>query len=189
MRRFLCASCSILVLLTGCGGGGTAGGSGRDLNLALDGEPAGRHAGIYLAVARGYDRALGVTLRIGREPADVRLTARAALNAERDIAVMAILPGRLYLTTDRVTLDEREDDVRAAVEALQRGYEESIVDPESAVATMIADDPELDPKRLERELDAAAPGFKRGGRDFGVIDPKGLPPGVFDRSLVKPSDR
>ena len=189
MRRFLCASFLGLVLLTGCGGGGTAGGSGRDLNLALDGAPAGRHAGIYIAVARGYDRALGVTLRIGRDPADVRLTDRKALNTERDIAVMAILPGRLYLTTDRITLDERKDDVRAAVEALQRGYEESIVDPESAVATMVADDPSLDRVRLERELDLVAPRFKRGGRDFGVIDAKGLPPGAFDRSLVAPSDR
>jgi ABC-type nitrate/sulfonate/bicarbonate transport system substrate-binding protein len=189
MRGFLCAGLLIALLLAGCGATGVGGGSGRDLNLALDGAPAGKHAGVYLAVARGYDRALGVTLRIGREPADVRLTERGKLHPERDVAVMALLPGELYLTTDRITLDERRDDVRGAVEALQRGYEESIVDPESAVATMTAEDPALDRVRLEKELDDAAPGFKRGASEFGAIDAKGLAPGTFDRSLVGPSDR
>lgn len=179
-----------LLLLAACGGaGGSGAGSGRDLRLALDGEPAGRHAGIYLASARGYDRAAGVTLRIGQEPSDVRLVPRSGLDRERDVAVMAILQGELFLTTDRVTLDEREDDVRAAVEALQRGYGETIVDPESAVATMLAADPELDAARLTRELDEAAPRFKAGGREVGVLDPAKLPPGTAEPSFVRPADR
>lgn len=188
MRRFLYAGLSIFLLLAGCGGGGTAGGSGRDLNLALDETPDGKHAGIYLASARAYDKALGVTLRIGREPPDLRLVGVAAMDPEQTVAVMAIQPGDLYLATDRVTLDERRDDVRAAVEAIQRGYEESLVDPESAVSIMV-DAEGLDRQRLAEQLEAASPTFKRGERDFGVIDPQALSPGTFDDSLVSPSDR
>ena len=188
MRRILAALLPAAVLLLGCGGGGPAGGSGRDLNLSLDGPPAGRHAGIYLATARGYDRALGVTLRVGREPSDLRLVRVTDLAPEKNVAVMAILPGDLYVAVDQVILDERRDDVRAALEAIQRGYEETVVDPESAAGAMV-DAEGLDRVALLQELDAIAPRFKAGGRDFGVLDPAGLPRGAFDTSLVRPSDR
>ena len=188
MRRVLSALLTALVLLAGCGGGGTPGGSGREMRLALDGPPAGVHAGIYLAVSRGYDRAAGVTLRIGQDPPDVRLVRRAELDPDRAVAVMAILKGELFLTTDRVTLDERPDDVRAVIEAIQRGYEETVVDPESAVAAVVAAE-NLDRRRLERELEAAAPRFRAGAAEFGEIDPAGLPRGTYDTSLVAPSDR
>ena len=187
MRRFLSAVLPAVVLLAGCGGG-AGGGSGRDLNLALEAAPAAHHAGIYLAAARGYDRAVGVTLRIGGDPPDARLVGITQLDSQRNIAVMALLPGEFYLATDRVTLDERRDDVRAAVEALQRGYEEAIVDPESAVAAM-ADAEGLDRAQLLSDLDRIAPGFKRGGRDFGLLDAGELEPGTFDASLAVPSDR
>src|SRR5688500_1873620 len=164
MLRILFAMLPAAALLAACGGSGQSGGSGGDLGLALDGQPHGRHAGIYLAVARGYDRALGVTLRVGKEPSHLRVVPRARLHPERDVAIMALQPGKLYLTTDRLTLDERRDDVRAAVEALVRGYEETIVDPESAVATMVEAEG-LDRVRLEEELSRVAPSFKAGGRD------------------------
>jgi ABC-type nitrate/sulfonate/bicarbonate transport system substrate-binding protein len=178
---------SLALVLTGCGGG-TGGGSGRDLNLALDAAPAARHAGIYLALARGYDRSVGTTLRLDREPPDLRIAGIGDLDPERRIAVMAVLPGELYLTTDRVILDERRDDVRAAVEALQRGYEETIVDPESAVAAMV-DAEGLDRARLLEELDEVSPRFKAGARDFGVLDTAKLPKGAFDASLARPNER
>lgn len=187
MRRFLCVLLPALVL-AGCGGGGAAAGSGRDLNLDLGGRPAAEHAGIHLAVSRAYDRAVGVALQLGREPADLRLARRDELDPERAVAVMAILPGELYLAADRVILDERRNDVRAAVEALQRGYEETIVDPESAVAAMVAATG-ADRATLLRELDEIEPRFKRGARDFGFVDASELPPGTADATLVAPSDR
>lgn len=188
MRRLLAALLPAAALMLGCGGSGPAGGSGRDLNLTLDGRPAGRHAGIYLATARGYDRALGVTLRVGREPSDLRLLDVDELDPQKNVAVMAILPGDLYVAVDRVILDERRDDVRSALEAIQRGYEETVIDPESAASAMV-DAEGLDRVALLEQIDAIAPRFKAGGRDFGVLDPKGLPKGAFDASLVRPSDR
>ena len=187
MRTFLFAVLPAVAMLAGCGGGGPGGGSGRDLNLALDGQPAARHAGVYLALARGYDQAVGVTLRLGREPVDIRLATTEELDREQRVAVMALLPGELYLATDRVTLDERRDDVRAAVEALQRGYEETIVDPESAVGAMV-DAEGLERAPLLEELDRVAPRFKAGGRSFGMFDPAKLPPGTAD-PLAVPKDR
>ena len=188
MRRFLSALLPAALLLAACGGGGTAGGSGRDLNLDLGGPAAAEHAGIHLAISRGYDRAVGVTLRLDREPADVLLVGEDGLDRDRAVAVMAVLPGELYLAADRVILDERRDDVRAAVEALQRGYEETIVDPESAVAAMV-EAGAGERVELMRELEAVAPKFKRGAREFGFVDASGLPPGTADASLVAPSDR
>ena len=182
MRRFLAA---LLLLLAGCGGSGTGAGSGRELRLALDGEPGGRHAGVYLAMARGYDTAAGTQLTL-REPPDVRLVPRAELDREQAVAVMAVLQGELFLATDRVTLDEREEDVRAAVEALQRGYEEAIVDPEGAVAAMVAAGAgERAP--LLAELDRVAPQFKRGAENFGEL--RGVPAELAARGFVRPSDR
>ena len=188
MRRLLSAILLLAALLAACGGGGSAGGTGRDLNLELDGAPAARHAGVYLAVSRGYDRALGVTLRIGREPAEIRLVPLAQLDPKRRVAVMAVLPGELYLAVDRFLLDERRDDVAAAVEALQRGYEETIADPESAVAALVEAE-KLDRARLLGELDELAPRFRAGGRDFGVLDTGRLPEGAYDASLALPRER
>ena len=188
MRRFLSAVLPALLLLAACGGGGTAGGSGRDLNLDLPAPAAAEHAGIHLAMARGYDRAVGVTLRLARDPADVSLTRREDLDPDRAVAVMAVLPGELYLAADRVILDERRDDVRAAVEAIQRGYEETIVDPESAVAAMV-EAGAGERTALLAELEDVAPRFKAGAREFGFVDASKLPPGTADASLVGPSDR
>lgn len=188
MRKLLYGWLAAAMLLGGCGGGGPGGGSGRELNLALDGRPGARHAGLYLALARGYDRALGVTLRTDREPADVRLVPLGELDPQEDVAVMAVLPGELYLAADRVILDERRDDVRAAVEALQRGYEETIVDPESAVAAMV-DAEGLDRERLLERLGEISPRFRAGARDFGVLDADRLPRGAYDATLARPSDR
>ena len=188
MRRILSALLPWALLLAACGGGGTGGGSGRELNLDLGGRPGAEHAGVYLAVARGYDRAVGVTLRLDDDPPDILLTGEDGLDRDKAVAVMAVLPGELYLAADRVILDERRDDVRAAVEALQRGYEETIVDPESAVGAIV-EAGAGDRKALLAELDRISPRFKRGAREFGFVDASKLPPGTADPTLVRPSDR
>jgi putative hydroxymethylpyrimidine transport system substrate-binding protein len=51
----------------GCGGGGDTDRPNADATLILDFTPNAVHAGIYSAVARGYDEAEGVNLRV-REP-------------------------------------------------------------------------------------------------------------------------
>ncbi len=81
MRRFLSAVLPLALLLAGCGGG-NAGGSGRDLNLDLGGLAKAEHAGIHLALARGYDRAVGVSLRLDREPADLLVTGVDGLSRD-----------------------------------------------------------------------------------------------------------
>ena len=188
MRRILSALLPAALLLAACGGGGTAAGSGRDLNLDLGGPAAAEHAGIHLAVARGYDDAVGVALRLDREPKDLQLTGAGGLDPDRAVAVMAILPGELYLAADPVILDERRDDVRAAVEAIQRGYEETIVDPDSAVLALV-DAGAGERAQLLAELEEVAPKFKRGAREFGFVDASKLPPGTADTTLVRESDR
>jgi ABC-type nitrate/sulfonate/bicarbonate transport system substrate-binding protein len=192
MRGFLCAMLAAALVLAGCAGGsGQGAGSGRELTLMLDRAPEGVHAGIYLAAARGYDSAAGVDLRIrppGEDPADLRLLGIGTLKASGLIAVMAITRDELLLATDRTTLDERRDDVRGAVEALQRGYEETIVDPESAVATMVAAEG-LDRETVAAQLDAVAPKFKAGERYVGALDPSKLPDGRYDTSLVGARER
>jgi len=69
MRRIL----AVLLLLaaaaaaSGCGSGGAGGGASateRTAALVLDFTPNAVHAGIYTALARGYDRAAGVRLKI-----------------------------------------------------------------------------------------------------------------------------
>src|SRR5918912_2469518 len=53
-----------LLTLVACGGGGGAQGGPGAATLLLDFTPNAAHAGIYLATARGYDRAEGVRLRV-----------------------------------------------------------------------------------------------------------------------------
>ena len=113
----------------------------------------------------------------------------------------------LVLTVTRETLEDHPSLVKAAIRALQRGYGEAQTDPESAVATMVAEEPELDADALAAEFDAVAPAFTAGARDFGQLRPAVLEawadwdvefgilderPAIgeaFDTSLVGPTDR
>jgi ABC-type nitrate/sulfonate/bicarbonate transport system substrate-binding protein len=63
VRRALLTSVLAAAALCGCGG---SGGSSRpaDATLVLDFTPNAVHAGIYAAIARGYDREAGVRLRV-----------------------------------------------------------------------------------------------------------------------------
>jgi ABC-type nitrate/sulfonate/bicarbonate transport system substrate-binding protein len=113
----------------------------------------------------------------------------------------------LVLCVTRQTLDEREPLVRAAIRALQRGYTEAQIDPESAVATLQGAERGLDEAALAAQLDAVAPAFTAGARAYGELRPEVLrrwarwdvefgildePPDVgaaFDTTLVSPLSR
>jgi putative hydroxymethylpyrimidine transport system substrate-binding protein len=77
----------------------------------------------------------------------------------------------LVLCVTRATLEDDAPVVRATIRALQRGYGEVQRDPESAVATMAAAEPGLDPQALKAQLDAVAPAFTAGAPAFGALRP------------------
>ncbi len=66
MRCKLLVSLTLAVVLAlcGCGAAKVDRAPNRAAALLLDFQPNAVHAGIYMAVARGYDQALGVTLRV-----------------------------------------------------------------------------------------------------------------------------
>ncbi|HWT21904.1 MAG TPA: ABC transporter substrate-binding protein [Solirubrobacteraceae bacterium] len=77
----------------------------------------------------------------------------------------------LVLCVTRQTLDERRSLVRATIRALQRGYREAQIDPESAVQAMVEAVRGLDRDQLSAELDAVAPAWTAGARAFGQLRP------------------
>jgi ABC-type nitrate/sulfonate/bicarbonate transport system substrate-binding protein len=173
------------VLISGCGG--TSGGDrpNEDATLLLDSAPSAVHAGIYLATERGYDEAEGVTLEVRRPGAavaklrdgradfailDVRDLARARERGADIVGVYAVLqrPRGPVLCVTRTTLEDRRPLVRAAIRALQRGYAQAQVEPDSAVAAL------LEPARADRaelaaQLDAVSPSFTSGARAPGEL--------------------
>jgi putative hydroxymethylpyrimidine transport system substrate-binding protein len=70
-------------------------------------------------------------------------------------------PG-LVLAATRQTIDERAPAVRAAIRALQRGYQQAQADPESAVTAIPAPD-------AAAQLDAVAPAFTAGAQGVGQL--------------------
>jgi ABC-type nitrate/sulfonate/bicarbonate transport system substrate-binding protein len=80
----------------------------------------------------------------------------------------------LVLCVTRQTLVERRSVVRATIRALQRGYREAQVDPESAVEAMLAAEPALDRAALAAQLDAVGPAWTAGARAFGELRPAAL---------------
>jgi putative hydroxymethylpyrimidine transport system substrate-binding protein len=80
----------------------------------------------------------------------------------------------LVLVVARRTLDENPDLVRSVIRAMQRGYVETIKDPESAVTAMTDEVRDLERGVLEDQLDAVAPAFFAGERDYGRLVPSRL---------------
>ncbi len=74
------------VLLLGCGG---SGGGLPSATLVLDFTPNAVHAGIYSALARGYDRASGVRLGV-QEPSSSTDSVKLLLSGRADFAVLDI---------------------------------------------------------------------------------------------------
>ena len=70
----------------------------------------------------------------------------------------------LVLTVTRETLQDRPAEVRATVEALVRGYERTLVDPEGAAGTLIDATEGLSRDMVLAQLQAVQPAFRAGGR-------------------------
>jgi ABC-type nitrate/sulfonate/bicarbonate transport system substrate-binding protein len=326
MRRLLLVAAALACLAAGCGSETGEDRPGKEATLLLDFTPNAVHAGVYMAVDRGFDDAEGVSLTVrkpgastdalkllgsgradmaildihdlglarqagedvvgvmaivqrplaavmaqpgiaspadlegkragvtglpsddavlrsvvagaGGDPDEVDLTtigfravpallagrvdaATAFWNVE-GVALKAEKPGiqefrvddfgapaypELVLTVTRDTLDDDAPLVRAAIRALQRGYGEAQTDPESAVATMVADEPELDAEQLTAQFDAVAPAFTAGASaygelrrpvlerwadwdvEFGILDERPDVDAAFDTTLVGPTGR
>jgi ABC-type nitrate/sulfonate/bicarbonate transport system substrate-binding protein len=198
------------IALAGCGG--TSEQTANDVTLALA-RPGAVHAGVYLAVQRGFDSALGATIhpQVTHDPVRALETARAGLAVidvhdlaiarahGRDIVgVMAIVqrpePGlrpprllratqrargapvypELVLATLRSTLTDSAGTVRAAVSALQRGYREAYIDPDSAVQALVSAVPSLKGAKVAADLDRLGPDFQGDLPTYGELDPARL---------------
>jgi ABC-type nitrate/sulfonate/bicarbonate transport system substrate-binding protein len=84
MRRFPLLLAATMAL-AGCGASGSDR-SGQDVTLAIGGAPGAQHAGLYLAVQRGFDEAEGVTFH----PTPVSDPAGALASGRAGMAVMDI---------------------------------------------------------------------------------------------------
>ena len=188
MRIALIAALAGL-LISGCGGVSGSDRPDEDATLLLDSKPAAVHAGISLATERGYDEAEGVTLEVrapGRSADPVRQLrdgradfailrleelAAASRRGSEIVGVYAVvqpLP-RLVLCVTRTTLEDRRPLVRAAIRALQRGYAQAQVEPDSAVAALQAQARGADREQLAAQLDAVSPSFTAGARAPGEL--------------------
>jgi putative hydroxymethylpyrimidine transport system substrate-binding protein len=76
----------------------------------------------------------------------------------------------LVLTVTRDTLDDRASLVDAVVAALQRGYREALLDPESAITALTDEVPDLDRGQVRRQLDALGPSFQAADGTVGTLD-------------------
>ncbi len=110
----------------------------------------------------------------------------------------------LVLCVTRRTLEEDRNVIAATVRALQRGYTQTQVDPESAVTALVDADSGLDREAASAQLDAVAPSFTAGARaygqlresvledwadwdvEFGILDERPAVAEAFDLSLVGP---
>ena len=75
----------------------------------------------------------------------------------------------LVLCVTRRTLDEQRPMIQATVRALQRGYNETQVDPESAVSALLKANPDLDRQTTGVQLDAVSPAFTAGADVYGQL--------------------
>lgn len=159
----------VLLALAGCGG---VQGSSQfgDVALVLADTPSADEAGVFLATARGYDTAEGVSLQVTRSGnADFRLVTSPPKGC---VAVMAVVrPAKLVLCADEVTLQDERPKVLAVVRALRRGYTQAQLEPEEAVAAMEGQVPGLDRDQLSAQLDEVAPTWTAGARYFGELAP------------------
>jgi putative hydroxymethylpyrimidine transport system substrate-binding protein len=87
--RPLLALLLAVVALAGCGRGESDSTPDADATLLLDFQPNAVHTGIYMAVARGYDSALGVHLKV-RAPTDSTDAVKLLVSGTADLAVMDI---------------------------------------------------------------------------------------------------
>src|SRR5204863_52164 len=89
-RALVTFATSVALAVAGCGATGGDDRPERDATLMLDGPRAGVHAGIASAVARGYDEAEGVNLRL----LDGRATPRTLTTGRATFAGAGSTPSR-----------------------------------------------------------------------------------------------
>jgi putative hydroxymethylpyrimidine transport system substrate-binding protein len=92
MRRLLLAlvvAAAVGLLAAGCGGDVSHDRPDSDVSLLLDFTPNGVHAGIYSAIARGYDEAEGVRIKV-HAPGSSTDAVKLLLTGRTDFAVMDI---------------------------------------------------------------------------------------------------
>jgi ABC-type nitrate/sulfonate/bicarbonate transport system substrate-binding protein len=99
---------------------------------------------------------------------------RPALRALRIDDAEAPAYPELVLAVTREYLDAERSVVRATVTALRRGYDEALVDPESAVSALVDRYPRLDRDAVLRSFDAVAPALTGGAERFGELRPATL---------------
>lgn len=87
--RLLAALLLATVVLAGCGTDESARAPNVGATLLLDFQPNAVHTGIYTAVSRGYDDALGVKLRV-RVPSDSTDAVKLLASQTADFAVLDI---------------------------------------------------------------------------------------------------
>jgi ABC-type nitrate/sulfonate/bicarbonate transport system substrate-binding protein len=153
--------------LAGCGGIQSTSSFG-DVPLVLGDTPGADEAGVFLATARGYDEAEGVTLKVARSgDGDFRLVTTPPKGCT---VVMAVVrPTKLVLCVDEVILQDQRPEVLAVVRALSRGYTQAQMEPDEAVSAMTGQVPGLDRDRLSTELDKVAPTWTAGAPYFGAL--------------------
>jgi hypothetical protein len=151
----------------GCGGTQSTGSFG-DVSLVLGETPGADEAGVFLATARGYDTAEGVTLDVTRDgTADFRLVASPPKGC---VAVLAVVrPAKLVLCADEITLQDERPKVLAVVRALSRGYTQAQMEPDEAVEAMTSQVPGLDRRRLSTQLDEVSSTWTAGAPYFGQL--------------------
>jgi len=146
--------------------GGACGGSGTDrpnapATLILDFTPNAVHAGIYSAVARGYDDAEGVQLRV-REPSSSPDSVKLLLSGRADLAVLDIhdlaiarargrdIVGVLALVQRPLAAVLAAPDVRSPRELEGRRVGVTGLPSDDAVLRSIVSGAGGDPKRVRR---------------------------------------
>jgi putative hydroxymethylpyrimidine transport system substrate-binding protein len=91
----MCRACLSAILvaavlaLSACGGPNADSAPNSAATLLLDFQPNAVHSGIYMAVARGYDDALGVNLRI-RAPSDSTDAVKLLVSGRAQFAILDI---------------------------------------------------------------------------------------------------
>jgi putative hydroxymethylpyrimidine transport system substrate-binding protein len=75
----------------------------------------------------------------------------------------------LVLCVTRATLDDDPSLVRATVDALARGYDFTLADPQSSAQDLIQRARGLDPSLVQAQLDAVSPAFVGDAPRFGVL--------------------
>jgi putative hydroxymethylpyrimidine transport system substrate-binding protein len=137
----------------------------RKTTIGFDAVPAllsGKVAG-----ATAFWNAEGVAL-------NAKASSRGPFHAFRVDRYGAPSYPELVLTVTRQTLDDHPALVGATVRALQRGYREALIDPESAVEALVEADPGLDRGLMASELDAVQPLFQADDGTVGTFDEPAL---------------